>query len=129
MDFDLLSDILTDHPPDLNGGLLQNLPDRSLTHDVHSNTAAERETPAAFLEAQSPNQAGAIISKIEDIFESIADSILNQKQEMVMRLKIRRKPGVQSIAAQNASVKSLYDVKFPSKSPREAWKFSESPTT
>lgn len=126
MDFELLSDILTDYPPELQEDLLHNLPDRSLTHDGYSSTTIGREV---FLASQSPNPAGAVISKIEDIFELIADSILNQEQEMVIHLKIRRKPSTQHPAPQNAAVKSLYEVRFPSKSPREAWKFSELPTT
>ena len=116
MDFDLLSDILNGPPPDLKGDLLQNLSHCLLTRDFEG---AANEFPG------NSNQAGAVISKIEDIFHSIADGILHQKQELVIHMRSRQKAGNQNIATQNGSVKRLYNVRFPSKSPQEAWKFGE----
>lgn len=116
MDFDLLSDILNGPPPDLREDLLQNLPHCPLTRDFEG---VVNELPG------NSNQAGAVISKIEDIFHSIADSILHQKQELVIYMRSRQKAGNQTIATQNGSVKRLYKVRFPSKSPQEAWKFGE----
>ncbi|KIN01593.1 hypothetical protein OIDMADRAFT_160910 [Oidiodendron maius Zn] len=115
MDFDLLSDILNGPPPDLGEDLLQNLPHCPLTRDFEG---AANELP------ENSNQAGAVISKIEDIFHSIADSILHQKQELVIHMRSRQKVGNQNIGTQNGAVKRLYKVRFPSKSPQEAWKFA-----
>jgi meiotic recombination protein SPO11 len=127
MDFDLLPDVLNDCSPDIRGNLLQNLPRRPLTPDPGDalDLPASRETLASDVIPGNPNQAGAVISKIEDIFQSIADSILLQKQELVIHLRHRQKPGYQNIVAKNGSAKGLYEVRFPSKSPQEAWKFSE----
>lgn len=126
-----LSPILVNCQGVLNGDLLPNLPDGPLTQDVKGFNhnalrpgAGEREASTAYVKARNPNQAGYVISKIEDIFESIADSILNQKQELVIHLRNRRKPGPQNSATQVRSIKT-YEVRFPSRSPQEAWKFSE----
>jgi meiotic recombination protein SPO11 len=133
MDVDLLSDILTEGPHILTGNLLQNLPDRSLTRNGENtpsnnlqDQATQRVDPDFTLSPGNCIQAGAIISKIEDIFELIADGILQQKQEVVIRLKPRRKPGNQNIpAVRSGHGREQIEVKFPSKSPQEAWKFSE----
>jgi meiotic recombination protein SPO11 len=126
-----LSPILVNCQPVLNGDLLSNLPDRPLTQDIRrfnhnalGSGAGGREISTTYVNAGNPNQAGYVISKIEDIFESIADSILNQKQELVIHLRTRRKPGPQNSPAQVRPVKT-YEVRFPSKSSQEAWKFSE----
>jgi meiotic recombination protein SPO11 len=132
MDFDLLSDILSDCSPELTGNLLQNLPDRSLTHNVQDPSRDEPEEQEARQQISAPNmnagnhiQAGAVLSKIEDIFESIADGILQQKHEVVIRLKSRRKPRNQNIVPQNGTAKEHNEVRFPSRSPQESWKFGE----
>jgi meiotic recombination protein SPO11 len=132
MDFDFLSDVLTDNPPEVTGNLLQDLQDRPLTSNKQGNgedgfqeRAAQREIPAPNGTIGSSNQAGAVISKIEDIFESIAESILDQKKEIVIRLKSRQKPGNQKIANQNGPAEAQNEVRFPSRSPQEAWKFGE----
>lgn len=132
MDFDLLSNILRDLQPALKGNLLQNLPVRLLTLDQCPTERngikadeARRDIPAANATVGGHNQSGAVISKIEDIFESIANGILNQKQELSIRLKSRQKPGTQDTKTQTAAAKDLYDVRYPSRSPQEAWKFSE----
>lgn len=132
MDSGLVSNVLRDRQLDSQAALLQNLPDRSLTldqyHAVRNEREADtvqREIPAANAMAGSHTQSGAVISKIEDIFESIADSILNQKQDLSILLKTRQRPGNQNTRTQNASTKGQYEVRYPSRSPQEAWKFGE----
>ena len=118
MDFDLLSGFLAESQPDL----LSNLQSRRQTDDRHATT----EDPTRM---RPSNQAGAVISKIEDIFESIADCLLDEKKELVIRLKTRGKPGTHIHDLLTSTIKSLptseaRTIKFPSKSPQEAWKFS-----
>jgi meiotic recombination protein SPO11 len=137
MDLDILSEILADRHPALHSDLLSNLPNRPLIHNRpdanHDGPDADAEaidSPAESLNPLSLNQAGAVISKIEDIFESIADSIINQKEELVIQLKTRRKPGNQVYDNASGVLKSLHDdemraIRFPSKTPQEAWKFSK----
>lgn len=134
MDLDLLSDIMTDHQPVLTGSLLSDLQSRGLTD--HNTGEISRLNDHGSLSktinyrSGHPNEAGAVISKIEDIFESIVESVLDEKKEMVIRLKTRRKSGMHVLDSDNGTVKRLPDdrmraVRFPSKSPQEAWKFSK----
>ncbi|RFU30717.1 hypothetical protein B7463_g5621, partial [Scytalidium lignicola] len=65
------------------------------------------------------NRAGEVISKIEDIFESIADSIQDNKRPLEIQLKSRRRTGTN--VAHNIDTRKIV---FPSKSPQEAWRFT-----
>jgi meiotic recombination protein SPO11 len=126
MDLDILSDILTDDQPALTGSLPTNLPYRELITDKDNPEEHCREI--AHSQPLKSNQAGAVISKIEDIFESIADSILDEKKEMVIRLKMRKKSGSRTRTdgdIENLGKDETRAVKFPSKNPQEAWKFSK----
>ncbi|RKF57372.1 Meiotic recombination protein rec12 [Erysiphe neolycopersici] len=72
------------------------------------------------------DQAGITITKIEQIFESLADCIL-EKKELVIHLKIRENSN--TINERLKSLGTLYKEKtrkvcFPSRNPREAWKFT-----
>jgi meiotic recombination protein SPO11 len=135
MDLDLLADFSTDHQASLTGTLLSNLPTRELTHqnatgDIFPPYAPTILDRATNLNVPDPNIAGAVITKIEDIIESIAESILDEKKEMVIRLKTRKKAGMQVHDSNTGTIENLQDdqmksIRFPSKSPREAWKFSE----
>lgn len=74
--------------------------------------------------SQSP---GLVIGKIEDIFESIVDCMLNSNHEIAIPLRIRsqqtRTPDDMVMLPQsNAKIRHVV---FPSKNPREAWKFGE----
>jgi len=123
MDTDLISELITDSEP-LTGDLLTNLPRRELTHDSRAGPKSREES--TFMTRPSPNQAGAVIAKIEDIFESVADSILHEKKELVIRLKTRKRAKSGSSAPSDGVIKNGSDTKlirFPSKSPQEAWKF------
>jgi hypothetical protein len=56
---------------------------------------------------------GAVLAKVEDMLENMADCLLGEKKELVINLKTR-------------SGASATAVKFPGKTPKEAWKFSMS---
>lgn len=123
MDLDILSDILSDQPV-LTGSLLSNLPNRVLISDA----SGSKDHPHGIADSQSwkSSQAGAVISKIEDVFESIADCVLEEKKEMVIRLKMRKRSGSKApTAGESFENDQTRAVKFPSKNPQEAWKFSE----
>ena len=119
MDFDLLAEVLNEEQ---SGDLLSHLPDGTLNID---------ETPAESpLTANSP-QPGAVVSKIEAIFETVAGCILDEKKKIFIKLKTRGKQSNTARDAITGTIKSLPDeetkmVQFPSKSPKEAWKFSNS---
>jgi meiotic recombination protein SPO11 len=73
------------------------------------------------------NSPGAVISKIEDIFEAMTDCILGEKKELTIQLKTRSKTKSKIDDSQLAKKKTKSETKiitFPSKSPQEAWKFS-----
>ncbi|KAH8591118.1 Spo11/DNA topoisomerase VI subunit A [Bisporella sp. PMI_857] len=124
MDPDLLSDVFQDQSAPLIGDLLSNLPSR-LTNAINHFSQDDSFHAAA---KSDPNQAGAVVAKIEDIFESIAHAILKQEKQMVIKLKVRKKTGKQPFGAlssdlQNAADDDMRAIKFPSRNPQEAWKF------
>ena len=128
MDFDHLADILNGRQPALSGNLLSHLPDRTLTFDELNVQTTALISGNSFVTVNS--QAGAVISKIEDIFESIAGCILDEKKKVVIKLKTRARQSAKVRDSTTGAIKSLPDdatttVKFPSKSPKEAWKFSK----
>ncbi|KFZ04244.1 hypothetical protein V502_10298 [Pseudogymnoascus sp. VKM F-4520 (FW-2644)] len=74
-------------------------------------------------------QAGAVINKIEDIFESLLDCITNEKKCLVLRIKSRGKNGRQTLDAATGAIKNIGNVEtkeitFPGKTQKEAWKFA-----
>jgi hypothetical protein len=126
MDVDLLADILNDGQPVLSGNLLSHLSDRILTLD---------ETAPAPISSLSrtvnSSQPGAVVSKIEDVFERLAGCILDEKMKISIQLKTRGKQSAIGRDSTTGTIKSLPDekmrtVEFPSKSAKEAWKFSRS---
>jgi len=104
--------------------LLSNAVDK-LTHDTVTHTDASINYSADL----NQNQGQGVIFQIEDIFESIADSILNQESHLVIKLKTRYKPKKHVHNDTSGVIRSLPDVdgmkaiKFPSRKPHEAWKF------
>ncbi len=137
LDLDLLSEYMEDDQHDSARQLLSNLPDRKLTSgsdenipNVPDNIQARGQNQQTSLPARNnTNQAGAVISKIEKVFESITDCILDEKKELVIRLKTRSK--VKAIAEDGMNEGSSKTKKsefrritFPSKNPKEAWRFS-----
>lgn len=69
------------------------------------------------------SQAGNVIAKIEHIFESLADCVLEKKEELVIQLKTKT-------VATNRETDSgrfqgkIRNITFPSRKSGEAWKFS-----
>jgi meiotic recombination protein SPO11 len=128
MAIDLLADILDEDQPALSDNWLSHLADRPLTSDESATQPSSSifNNPGLV----NPNQAGAVVSKIEVIFEKIASCILDEKEELVIKLKTRRKQGAKTRDADTGSTNRVLGnetrpVRFPSKSPKEAWKFSE----
>lgn len=73
------------------------------------------------------SQTGAVIAKIEKIFESIADSLLNEQNSLIIPLKTRprTKPARDKGSPEDSTRSGIRNITFPNKSAREAWKFSE----
>ena len=118
MDFDLVTDI-PHQGPALPSNLLFHLPHRRLTNDHHDDSSARGST----------NRPATVISKIEAIFENIATCILDEKKELEIRIKTRGKQATKARDVATGTLKSLPNnetrsIRFPSKSPQEAWKFS-----
>lgn len=131
MDIDLLSSFLADSHPSESINLLSNLSNSSLTPPNVASRPSEQVKASAATTQFSPvnrNSPGAVINKIEDIFEAMTDCILGEKKELSIRLKTRDKSNVPSNDANSSKKKTKSEsriVTFPSKSPQEAWKFSK----
>jgi meiotic recombination protein SPO11 len=126
MDLDLLQDTLADHPQQsaLNRQLALSLPSSAPFNDtaIYSSVSTNSSFP-------NSNRSGVVLCKIEDIFESIADCILDEKKHISIQLKRRGKAKNQTHDADSGVIRDVTDekvttVKFPSRSPQEAWKFS-----
>ena len=86
------------------------------------------------LPLNSNPRSGEVISKIEDIFDSIVDCIQNRGKELTIPIKTRAKTGLQASDASSGAIGSLSDgkiknISFPSRNPQEAWRFSRSSAT
>ena len=71
--------------------------------------------------------SSSVISRIEDIFESFADCLLNQDGDFTIVLKNRSPSSLQQVAGDDevtSSRTAFQTIRFPGKSGREAWKFS-----
>jgi len=135
MDFDLLSGYLEGSDVALPDQLLSSLQDRDrLTHEQTRENHLALDNPRvnerdAGTTVVDHNQAGAVINKIEDIFESIIDCILDEGKELVIPFGSR--PKNKNIANKDDSTRPIRisksetrNITFPSRSPQEAWKFS-----
>ena len=125
MDLDILADINDDGQPAFSDNLLSHLPDRTLAHDEPN---AHSRVPGSSLGTVNNGQVGAVVSKIECIFERVADCILDEEKVVTIKLKVRRKPSATAQDTATGTTKSMVDddmrtIKFPSKSPKEALKF------
>ena len=133
MDFDLLSGFLSDHEANTSRPLLSNLQDsRRLTPEQIAEDPALEDGDSNELNdwTPDPNQRVLVITKIEDIFESIADCILDEGKELVIPLKSRPRNKIVANKDDPTKISSSTSadsrkITFPSKSPREAWKFSK----
>lgn len=135
MDFDLVPDDMDDSeivPRILPGNLLSNLPNRPLTapEEDASTLQIPRFSSPVIGHTYRNHQStpGAVISKIEDIFEAITDCLLKEGEELVIPLKTRSRNKTKTgnvEATQNNSRSETRSVSFPNKSPQEARRFSE----
>jgi meiotic recombination protein SPO11 len=126
MDLDLLTDILDDGQPVLSGNLPPHPPHRIQILDGQVDPQS-----APFQGTINNSQAGAVVSKIENIFENIASCILDEEKVMSIKLKNRGKLSATGKNATTSNIRSIPNevtrsIEFPSKSPKEAWKFSKS---
>ncbi|KAF4632534.1 hypothetical protein G7Y89_g5596 [Cudoniella acicularis] len=130
MDFDLLSGFIATPDRDDSADLLSNLPHSELTAHEESMENERVTSPrfnATVSHVADPSQSGAVISKIEDIFEQMTDCILDEKKVMTIELKSRYSKRVKSSEndpRRKPSKPETRTITFPSKSPQEAWKFS-----
>ncbi|TVY41187.1 Meiotic recombination protein, partial [Lachnellula subtilissima] len=134
MDFDLLSGYLADPQPSLSGTLLSNLPNSSLTPQTAVSRPNGKAPTASGPTPATRNSPGAVISKIEAIFEAMTDCLLGEKSELVIQLKTRMSKTEATSdgdghdeSAPSTRKKTKSDTRtftFPSKSPREVWKFT-----
>ena len=131
LDIDILADCLGDHNTASSEMLLTDLPNSGLLSPSGAvNYAREMADTAEVLLSNmaEPNQAGDVITKLEDIFESLADCLLDEKKELTIRLKprARRTANEDSRSSSQGRRAGERSITFPSKSPQEAWRFSES---
>ena len=125
MDIDLLADIFSDGQPALFDDLLSCLPGGTITNDDSATASISTSDPVKNI------QAGAVVSKIEDVFEEVAGCILDEKKKITIKLKTRGKQSATARDTITGAIRSLPDeetktVQFPSRSSKEAWRFSES---
>ncbi|RDL38681.1 uncharacterized protein BP5553_03021 [Venustampulla echinocandica] len=123
--------------------LLSHLPNRELTYNGYTGTWSKLDHPVSLCSTPPPgftfqksksaadscNQPGAVISRIEDVFEAMTDCIIGEKNELVIQLKSRSRTKPQAddsgaTAAKKQSNLELRAITFPSRSPQEAWKFT-----
>ncbi|CZR56625.1 related to MEIOTIC RECOMBINATION PROTEIN REC12 [Phialocephala subalpina] len=131
MDIDLLSDLLEENQSSFHSQLLQDLPNSRLTTAElpgapGTSTGPSRVSTKRSALPSAPNRAGAVILKIENIFESIVECVMGDKKELVIQLKTRSKKAKDSEEDVNMELGRKSDIrriKFPSKGPREAWRF------
>ena len=131
MDFDLFSGFLDDHHDSPSPQLLSNLQSRGkLTHEqIAEVPSLAHKVLDRSSRAPASHQVGAVINKIEDIFEGIADCILDEGKELVIPFKSRPKKKTTTDGDGSSQINrglnsEAQKVVFPSKSPQEAWKFS-----
>lgn len=131
MDFDLISGFLDDHQDSASPQLLSNLQSRGrLTHEqIAKAPSLAHDVVDGGSRTPDSNQVGAVINKIEDIFEAIADCILDEGKELVIPFKSRPKKKTTTNRDGSSQINrnlnsEAQKVVFPSKSPQEAWKFS-----
>ncbi|KAK2623907.1 hypothetical protein QTJ16_006541 [Diplocarpon rosae] len=128
MDLDLLAGYLHTSSPSRGAGgtLLSNLTPRRLTSEADENTlvAGPSNPRIQITRVSNSNQLGLVISKMEKLFESITDCILDEKKELVIQLKSRPKRKQNLEENYREVPEKSTKITFPSKNAREAWKFT-----
>ncbi|OBT68740.1 hypothetical protein VE03_02199 [Pseudogymnoascus sp. 23342-1-I1] len=130
MDYDLLS-LLQDAPSD-DSLLSDSVYDKLIPQNQLGTPSPEDHADSPAIPQGAPRknnfQAGAVITKIEDIFESLLDSIKNEKKCLVLHIKSRGDDRRQILDAATGAIRNTGNVEakeitFPGKTQKEAWKF------
>ncbi|PBP23672.1 DNA topoisomerase IV, alpha subunit [Diplocarpon rosae] len=129
MDVDLLAGYLhtgSSSRAGAGGALLSNLTHSRLTSEAdENNLVAGPSNPRVQIKRISnSNQLGIVISKMEKIFESITDCILDEKKELVIQLKSRSQKKQNLDENYRETPGKSTKITFPSQNAREAWKFT-----
>ncbi|KAH6665770.1 Spo11/DNA topoisomerase VI subunit A [Halenospora varia] len=133
MDLDLLSGFLAEPEPASSRTLLSDLPHNELTagysgtRDLVPKSLDPAQVSDIFPKSMSSAPLNPVVAKIEAIFEAMTDCILKEKGQLTIQLKSRHRKKT-AVAGDGESPKtSKADstmIRFPTKSPREAWKFA-----
>jgi meiotic recombination protein SPO11 len=136
MDFDLLQDLLRE-PQEAQHGRKDN---SLLSYSSSRLIQRQLDPPCLTTHVQhidisqpsqkTNSQAGAIIAKLEDIFESLLDCIIDEKKGLVLHLKSRGKSIQQTLDPATGTIRNIgtaeaKEIGFPGKTQREAWKFGK----
>lgn len=97
--------------------MLSNSTSRGLTNEGSSPQSIGHNGDRCNSLPDSNIQSGAVIAKIEDIFESMVDCLLGGRNELVISLKSRR-------TTKDSVTSDSRKISFPGKTQSEAWKFS-----
>jgi meiotic recombination protein SPO11 len=95
---------------------------------VHPPADQQQTVFAASPEEVTPTTGTSVVAKIENIFEAMADVLLNERGQLSVELVTRPRVSRQhhgtadSTSAQSVAVQRLC---FPGKTEREAWRFGE----
>ncbi|OBT52587.1 hypothetical protein VE04_07047 [Pseudogymnoascus sp. 24MN13] len=113
--------------------LLHNSPyDKLISQNQLNVSSQQNHADSQLISQGAPRndnlQAGEVITKIEDIFESLLDCIINEKKCLVLHIKSRGKKGGQTLDAATGAIRNTRNVEtkeitFPGKTQKEAWKF------
>ncbi|KFY71813.1 hypothetical protein V499_08004, partial [Pseudogymnoascus sp. VKM F-103] len=114
--------------------LLHNSPyDKLISQNQLNVSSQQNHADSQLISQGAPRnnnlQAGEVITKIEDIFESLLDCIINEKKCLVLHIKSRGKKGGQTLDAATGAIRNTRNVEtkeitFPGKTQKEAWKFA-----
>jgi hypothetical protein len=134
MDEEMLNDIFRESPIYYPDGpkLLYNVTSSRLTSTgdvLPAESAPDFYTRQLDLALPSPDiysETGAIIAKLEDVFDGMLDCTIDGKKELCIRLKSRSKAG--KVLDANGIIKNresieAHEVCFPGKNIKESWKF------
>jgi meiotic recombination protein SPO11 len=95
---------------------------------VHPPADQQQTVFAASPEEVTPTAGTSVVARIENIFEAMADVLLNERGQLSVELVTRPRVSRQhhdtadSTSAQSVAVQRLC---FPGKTEREAWRFGE----
>jgi hypothetical protein len=112
-------------------GQLISIMDSSIGTRSSSSIGNRDIAPVAQVLPDASRHAGAVISKIEDVFEHMIDDLGSDNRELVIPLKSRSRASGETLDAADGAIKQppateARAIRFPGKTVQEAWKFSRS---